>query len=111
MSFIVHACDISNPVQKFADFRDWGIRITQEFQDVYDSELDLQKIYGDEKSGAGGVASPLPMFKYKDYKSFAGGQVFFTKAFVLPTWQILVRLLPRIGHLVTNIEQNIAAYQ
>ena len=41
MSFIVHACDISNPVQKFEDFRDWGLRIQQEFVDLYDAEKDL----------------------------------------------------------------------
>ena len=41
MSFIVHACDISNPVQKFEEFRDWGLRIQQEFVDLYDAEKDL----------------------------------------------------------------------
>ena len=28
MSFVVHCCDISNPIQPFEDFRDWGLRIT-----------------------------------------------------------------------------------
>ena len=42
MAFIVHACDISNPVQNFEDFRDWGLRIQQEFVDLYDAENDLQ---------------------------------------------------------------------
>lgn len=50
MSFVVHCCDISNPIQPFDDFRDWGLRIVQEFNDCYDAELHLQKLRGDENS-------------------------------------------------------------
>ena len=81
MAFIVHASDISNPIQKFENFKSWGIRIAQEFNDLYEAELDLQKIYGDEKSGgAQGIAAPLPFLKYDqkgndelNFKVFAKG--------------------------------------
>ena len=90
MSFIVHACDISNPVQKFEEFRDWGLRIQQEFVDLYDAEKDLQVLFGDEKiGGANGISAPLPFLKYFDYQGFAKGQVSFTRTFVLPTWESL----------------------
>ena len=80
----------------------------QEFVDLYAAEQDLQTIYGDEKmGGANGVASPLPFLQYVNYKGFAQGQAGFAKTFVLPTWESLARLMPRLQFLVDRINQNI----
>ena len=35
MRILVHSCDISNPAMKFEDFKPWGLRITQEFDDLF----------------------------------------------------------------------------
>ena len=128
MCFLVHACDISNPAQPFEDFREWGLRIQQEFVDLYDAEIDLRKIYGAaegaqdaangqmEKGGSGGsnnraVVAPPEYLNYKSYKGFAMGQAGFAKTFVLPTWRSIGTLIPKLQFLVERIEQNIAIYE
>ena len=92
MSFLVHACDISNPTMIFEDFREWGIRITQEFQDLFNAENDLVELKGDENSGPYGVTRPLPFLEYKNWKGYCMGQVGFTKTFVVPLWELLAKI-------------------
>jgi len=41
MSAVLHAADISNPAMPFKDFRDWGLRMCQEFDDLWNVEQDL----------------------------------------------------------------------
>ena len=45
MSFIVHSCDISNPVLQFDEFNKWGLRVKQEFYDQYRAEVDYFKLF------------------------------------------------------------------
>jgi hypothetical protein len=35
MKVLIHTCDISNPSMPFADFKEWGLRICQEFDDLF----------------------------------------------------------------------------
>ena len=70
MQAIVHACDISNPTMPFEAFRAWGLRITQEFDDVFFAEKDLHETRGTEK--------PLPFLEWGGYKAFCKGQIGFT---------------------------------
>ena len=74
MRHVVHACDISNPTMNFEDFREWGLRITQEFDDLYVSETELKQLRG--------TPDPLPFLKYSNYKGFCGSQIGFTSKFL-----------------------------
>ena len=65
MSSIMHAADISNPAMPFKEFRDWGLRMAQEFDDLWHVEQDLHN-----KTGS---AEPLPFMKYGGYAGFKGG--------------------------------------
>jgi hypothetical protein len=38
MKLLVHTCDISNCIMDFKGFKQWGLRITQEFDDLYVAE-------------------------------------------------------------------------
>ena len=75
---LVHACDISNPTMNFKDFREWGLRITQEFDDLFYAETDLKELRGDTDEGA---TAPLPFLEYKGYIGFCKGQIGFTSKF------------------------------
>jgi hypothetical protein len=75
MRVVVHACDISNPTMNFADFKEWGLRITQEFDDLFVAEKHLSETRG--------TAGPLPFLEYKGYKGFCFGQIGFTSKFTL----------------------------
>jgi cAMP-specific phosphodiesterase 4 len=70
MSSIVHACDISNPTMQFEDFREWGLRITQEFDDLFNAETNLKEQRN--------TPDPLPFMKYNGYEAFKNGQIGFT---------------------------------
>ena len=78
MSAIIHACDISNPTMKFEEFRTWGLRIIQEFNDLWVAENDLHLKYG--------TPAPHDFLKWSTYDNFKKGQAFFTKTFVSPIW-------------------------
>lgn len=69
MSLLTHACDISNPTMHYEDFREWGIRITQEFDDIFTAETDLHNTKG--------TAPPLPFMKWVNYNGFCSSQVGF----------------------------------
>jgi hypothetical protein len=75
MKILVHACDLTNASMKFDNFRQWGLRITQEFDDLFVAEKDLNEIRGTD--GAHGCTPPLPFLEYKNYKGFCMGQIGF----------------------------------
>jgi len=75
MKLLVHTCDISNAAQQFNKFKQWGLRISQEFDDCFVAETDLSARLGTEK--AYGCAPPLPFLKWSNYKGFCQGQINF----------------------------------
>ena len=95
----------------------------QEFVDLYDAEIDLQKIYGaaptstgdmtsnDSHNNSRAIAAPAAFLNYTSYKGFAMGQAGFAKTFVLPTWKSIAVLIPSFQYLVQRIEDNIAKYK
>lgn len=86
----------------------------QEFQDCYDAEYDIINMWASfehEQSDGKLVQPPAPYLKYQDYKSFARGQINFTKAFVLPTWTKIATLLPWMQFCVDRIHENIKIYE
>lgn len=91
---LVHACDIGNPCLKFENYAYWAALITQEFNN---------QALKEEKRGV-----PVSTFlKYKDPAGFYGGQMFFTKTFVLPLWEQINVLFEGIEETYANLQNNI----
>lgn len=70
MKILVHACDLTNPSLKFDQFRLWGLSISQEFDDLFVAERDVNLLNG--------CAPPMSFLEYSNYKSFCMGQIGFT---------------------------------
>ena len=66
---MIHAADISSPAMEFADFKSQGLRVTQEFKDQYESEIE----HPDLKENP-----PMPSLKWTDYQGFISSQIFFS---------------------------------
>jgi len=99
MPFILHASDVSNPTGNMSDFLIQSYRVLQEFQDQYYEEKYLADI-------ANGIAQPAPFLKYSDYAGFLGGQVYFINSMVLPLWEKMAQIDPKLTYLFERAKEN-----
>lgn len=80
MGTLIHACDISNVGLPIEEFKRWGLRISQEFDDTFAMETDLVARLGSDT--ASGVSPPMPFLKYQDLVSFNKSQIGFSRKFL-----------------------------
>jgi hypothetical protein len=96
LNWCVHTCDVSNPAKPTKVYDEWVSRVFMEFF-----------TQGDEERKAGLAISPLCDRNTTD---LAKSQIGFINFVVLPTFQILLNVIPEIGPYVNRVKSNFEVY-
>jgi hypothetical protein len=97
LSWCIHTCDVSNPAKPTSVYDDWVNRVFVEFFNQ-----------GDEERKANLSISPLCDRNTVDISKTQLGFINFV---VLPTFEILLDVIPEISPYVDNVRSNFAIYE
>jgi hypothetical protein len=97
LSWCIHACDVSNPAKPTKVYDEWVNRVFIEFFNQ-----------GDEERKAGLAISPLCDRKTVDVNK---SQIGFINFVVLPTFEVLLNVIPEINGYVIKVKENFSIYE
>jgi hypothetical protein len=97
LSWCVHTCDVSNPAKPIKVYDDWVSRVFMEFF-----------TQGDEERNAGLTISPLCDRNTVDVVK---SQLGFINFVVLPTFEILLNVIPEVNTYVDLVKHNLSVYE
>jgi hypothetical protein len=97
LSWCVHTCDVSNPAKPTRVYDDWVNRVFMEFF-----------TQGDEERNAGLAISPLCDRNTVDVVK---SQLGFINFVVLPTFEMLLNVIPEVKTYVELVRHNLSVYE
>lgn len=92
-NFLLHTADISHNSKKFSISYEWTMRLSEEFWCQGDKEKEL--------------GLPISFLCDRENADIPKSQIGFIMSIILPTFEILIDILPSLGFLMTNIKENI----
>lgn len=95
---ILHAADLSNPVRPFHITKEWARRISIEFNDQYNREVEL------------GMPTLAHMTSANEIV-FCKNEKGFASFVVAPMWRAIATCFPTVQFLVQQVDQNIVSWQ
>jgi cAMP-specific phosphodiesterase 4 len=97
LSWCIHACDVSNPSKPTPVYDNWVKRVFDEFFNQ-----------GDMEKKAGLAVSPLCDRNTVDISK---SQIGFINFVVMPTYEVLLNVIPEIGPYYEKVKENFAIYE
>jgi hypothetical protein len=97
LSWCIHTCDVSNPSKPTKVYDDWVNRVFVEF---------FQQ--GDDERKAGLAISPLCDRNTVDISK---AQLGFINFVVLPTYELLLNVIPEINAYIERVRDNLNIYE
>ena len=95
---ILHAADLSNPVRPFHITKEWARRISIEFNDQYNREVEL------------GMPTLAHMTSANEIV-FSKNEKGFASFVVAPMWRAIATCFPTVQFLVQQVDKNIISWQ
>lgn len=95
---VLHAADLSNPVRPFHITKEWARRISIEFNDQYNREVEL------------GMPTLAHMTSANEIV-FCKNEKGFASFVVAPMWRAIATCFPTVQSLVQQVDQNIVSWQ
>ena len=97
MDFLIHSADISNPAKKWKLCKTWAVKCINEFWNQGDME---------RKKGL-----PISFLMDRYTTNIAKSQNGFINVFVIPTFKIVIKILPKTKETVENAENNLKEWK
>jgi hypothetical protein len=97
LSWCIHTCDVSNPAKAIHVYDNWVNRVFVEFFNQ-----------GDEERKASLAISPLCDRTTVDVSK---SQIGFINFVVLPTFEILLNIIPEVSCYYDRVKENFATYE
>lgn len=97
LNFIIHLGDLSHNTKKFELSFHWTMLLHEEFFTQGDKEKKASK--------------PVSFLCDRETTNIEKGQIGFIKGLVYPSYEILSRLIPKLGYTMVNLRENLKRWE